>query len=57
MTRWGVQRSGYYGKGDDPGAPGIWEPGRPAPTRKEAGVLRHCGVGSPPAGGVYAIGA
>ena len=24
MTTWGVQRSGYYGKGVDPGAPGIW---------------------------------
>ena len=31
-------------------------PGGPAPTRKGARVLRHRGVGSPPTGGVYAIG-
>ena len=28
MTLWGVQRSCYYGKGDDLEAPAIWEPAR-----------------------------
>ena len=60
-TPWGVQRSCYYGKGDD-AVQGIlhlvaWSgPGGPAPTLKGARVLQHRGVGSPPTGGVYAIG-
>ena len=56
MTAWGVQRSDY-GKGRPAFGHGSRvEPWRPAPTRKGARVLRHRGLGSPPTGGVCAIG-
>ena len=50
MTSRGVERSSYYGKGDDLRAPGIWEPGRalgdqPPPRRGQgagtAAWVRH----------------
>ena len=48
MTSRGVERSSYYGKGDDLRAPGIWEPGRalgdlPPPGRGQSAAAPRRG--------------